>query len=282
MTGKFKLPLNRLFNYTDQDRVYIYLYVIFFVLISASFTGCADNGSIAGFKKYSTADNIANTIKYEPEKEFLIGIGDELAVHVWRHENLTAKVRVDSAGNIYLPLASKIHALDRTASDVKKEIEQVLSKYIVDPVVTVGIEVISSRKIYILGEVRTPGSYDIDRKITLWEAVAMAGGYTNDAKKDWLFVLSRDNKCQVGEIQVRAVVMKLSEVLQKGGLSEIYYPGDGDIIYVETMEIASVERFMKRVQNILSPIFTFEKIILSGDSIEKALHDKDNYPFIYN
>ncbi|MFO7884947.1 MAG: polysaccharide biosynthesis/export family protein [Desulfobacteraceae bacterium] len=241
-------------------------------------TGCGHHITTVNTEKSLKPGRLQTKTPSGYEKEFLLGTGDELSVSVWRQDNLSAQVTVDAAGNVYIPLAGKIRAQDRTASQVKDNIEKRLQTYIVDPVVTVSIQNIASKKIFVLGEVKTPGSYSLTRKMSLWEAVALAGGFLDDAKKDWLFVLKRTNN----QFKAIPVSMDLGRMMKSGSVADIYYPGNGDIIYVETKTIASVEKFMGRLQTILIPLFTFEKIILSGDAVEKVLSGGESTPFIYD
>ena len=70
---------------------------------------------------------------------FVLGVGDEIAVNVWRNDDLKRTVQIDPSGNIYLPLAGEIQACGLTISQLRGKIASGLSKYIIDPQVDINV-----------------------------------------------------------------------------------------------------------------------------------------------
>lgn len=132
---------------------------------------------------------------------YLIGLGDILEVSVWKNPELAVRVPVRPDGRISLPLVGEVEVAGLSPSAVRDLLSVKYQDFITGPGVSVVVAEINSRKIFIMGEVASSGVYDIVQPTRLMQALAMAGGVTNFAKKDHV-VLLRD----VGGEQQRTVV----------------------------------------------------------------------------
>lgn len=121
--------------------------------------------------------------------DYRIGPEDVIDVFVWKEPELSSSVVVRPDGKISLPLANEIDASGKTATDLRAEIIEKLNKYIAQPVVSVMIKQVNSLKISVLGEVRKPDMYRIKNRVTVLEAIAMAGGFTDLAKPTKVVVI---------------------------------------------------------------------------------------------
>jgi polysaccharide export outer membrane protein len=123
------------------------------------------------------------------EAEYRLGPEDVIEVFVWKEPELTTTVTVRPDGRISLPLASELEASGKTAAELQQEITTKLSKYVVQPVVNVMVKQVNSLKISVLGEVRRPDVYRIKNRVTVLDAIAMAGGFTDLARPNKVIVL---------------------------------------------------------------------------------------------
>jgi polysaccharide export outer membrane protein len=123
--------------------------------------------------------------------EYVIGKSDVLEINVWREQDLTRTITVRKDGRISLPLVDEVRAAGQTSLELKKAIEQKLSDYIDNPVVTVIVQEQASRKYYIIGEVVNTGEYPLMKDLTVLQAIALAGGFTEWADKDDILLLRR-------------------------------------------------------------------------------------------
>ena len=125
------------------------------------------------------------------EDEYSLGTGDRLRINVFGQVDLSGEFEVDSAGRISLPLVGDLLVVNRTLDNVKRMIVSALQPdYLKNP--QVGVEIISYRPFYIIGEVANPGSYPYVGGMRTINAVAMAGGFTYRAKqKDLLITRAR-------------------------------------------------------------------------------------------
>ena len=146
----------------------------------------------------SKEETAAETSKEETAAEtddnyYKIGKGDILEIIAWKEEDFTREVFVRIDGKITFPLLDDIHAAGRTTMEVKKEIETKLKEFIEDPIVTVILKSPMSQKFYILGEVLKTGEYQLAKKLTILQAFALAGGFTEWASKKEIILLRNEN-----------------------------------------------------------------------------------------
>lgn len=124
---------------------------------------------------------------------YKIGSGDILEIMTWKEPDFTREdilVRID--GKITFPLLDDIQAAGRTPLQVKEDIQIKLKDYISGPVVTVTVRNPASQRFYILGEVARTGEYDLVKDLTVLQAFALAGGFTEWASKKEIILFRRE------------------------------------------------------------------------------------------
>jgi polysaccharide export outer membrane protein len=125
------------------------------------------------------ADITGGPTGFEP---YILDTGDKLRVFVYGQPNLSRLYTVDQVGNIAIPLIGSVRARGRTTVDLTHAIAARLGReFVKDPQVTV--DVAQNRPFFILGEVRLPGQYPFVSGMTVEQAVAIGGGYTERASK---------------------------------------------------------------------------------------------------
>ena len=123
---------------------------------------------------------------------YRIAAGDTVRVTVYGHGDLSGEFEVGGDGRISLPLIQRVDAAGYSASELAAEIEEQLRPdYLKDP--KVSVEVIAYRPVFVLGEVREPGSYPYSTGMTVVKAIALAGGYTYRGARNKI-VLTRKNE----------------------------------------------------------------------------------------
>ena len=132
---------------------------------------------------------------------YIIGPEDVLSINVWREEALTRQVPVRSDGKISLPLVDEIHAAGLTPLQLKEKLTLRLKEFIDNPNVSVIVTQPNSQKIYVSGEVRTPGVYPLRGETTLLQIIPMAGGFTEWADQKKVLIIRKE-----GEKDKRIVV----------------------------------------------------------------------------
>jgi polysaccharide export outer membrane protein len=140
--------------------------------------------------------------------EYRIGGGDVLEIATWKEQELTRRdvlVRVD--GKISFPLLGDIAAAGMTPVELTETIQKGLTKYVTAPVVTVTVTNPGSQRVYVLGEVVRTGEYPLTKNLTVLQAFALAGGFTQWASKDEIILLRKDGpKEKIFKINYKDIV----------------------------------------------------------------------------
>jgi len=126
--------------------------------------------------------------------EYHIGIGDLLQITTWKEPELSMEqVLVRTDGKISFPLANDVQAAGSSPVELKRAIEAGLKEYVSNPVVTVHVISPNSQRIYVLGEVIRTGEYPLVKHLTVLQAFALAGGFTEWASKKEIILLRTEN-----------------------------------------------------------------------------------------
>jgi polysaccharide export outer membrane protein len=127
-------------------------------------------------------------------QDYEIGAGDILGITTWKEPDFTrGEVLVRLDGKITFPLLNDVLAAGLTTMDLKRAIENGLKDYVSNPVVTVNVRQPLSKRFYILGEVRRTGEYPLVKHLTVLQAFALAGGFTEWASKKEIILLRQEN-----------------------------------------------------------------------------------------
>ncbi|OGP09553.1 MAG: hypothetical protein A2X87_00035 [Deltaproteobacteria bacterium GWC2_42_51] len=194
--------------------------------------------------------------------EFVLGPGDEIEITVYRNEDLNRKILIPPDGIISYPLIGEIKVGGTGITLVRRQLTEELNKYIINPQVSISVLTLRSQKIFVLGEVGRPGMFQINGPLDAVEAISMAGGLTLDANGKSVLLIRGD----MSKPEIKT--LNIADFFKKGEFSENASLQKGDIIYVPSSYIASVDRFFKHLQNIISPIVLMETGIVLEPLVE--------------
>ena len=128
------------------------------------------------------------------QKDYIIASGDVLEITTWKEPELSRdEIIVRTDGKITFPLLNDVQAAGFSALELKRVCETGLKDYIDNPVVTVVIKRPESQKFYVLGEVINTGEYPINKNITVIQAIAMAGGFTEWASRKNIILMRKED-----------------------------------------------------------------------------------------
>lgn len=119
----------------------------------------------------------------DPPNAYAIGIGDVVEISVWKNPELSVTVPVRPDGRVSVPLLGDIQASGMTPRALTEDLTRRFKEFVTAPSVSVVIKEIHSRKVFVTGEVATPGAYDLQPRTKLMQVLAMAGGLTPYAKR---------------------------------------------------------------------------------------------------
>jgi polysaccharide export outer membrane protein len=128
---------------------------------------------------------------------YKIGVGDVLHILVWAEPQLTETAVVRPDGKVSLPLVSELEVAGQTPEAVQQTLTEQLNKFVRKPRVTVTVQEIHSRMVYITGEVQRPGAYPLLDVMNVVQLVARSGGLTDFAKQKQVYVLRAVNSERV-------------------------------------------------------------------------------------
>jgi polysaccharide export outer membrane protein len=170
-----------------------------------------------------------------PAKQYRINAGDELDVFVWGEDRLQRAVRVQPDGTFAFPLAGTIHAVGRGTSDVADEIrERIAVNYKSEPPdVTVSVREAAGMRFYVVGKVRTPGSFTSGTALNILQALSMAGGLAEFADVKHAVILRQTAAGQLVEPVKLAALLKGGRKLDKGALqTALPTLSSGDVLVI--------------------------------------------------
>ena len=160
------------------------------------------------------------------ENPYYLAPGDVLRVVVWKEPELTTDVFVRLDGRITVPLIGDVKAAGRTTEDLASEIRTRLRAFLEVPQVTLTVSQAVSARFYVIGEVVTSGSFPLSSRMTITQALAVAGGFREFAKRDRIVILREVN----GER--KAIPFNFRDLAAGTNLDQNIYLSSGDTIIV--------------------------------------------------
>ncbi len=167
--------------------------------------------------------------------DYRINAGDELDISVWGEERMQRTARVLPDGTISFPLAGTVNAASRTVADVSQEIrERIAPNYrSTPPDVTVAVREATGMRFYVVGKVRSPGSFPMGKPVDSLQALSMAGGLADFADVKNAVILRQNANGQVVEPVHLATVLKGHRRLKQGALANpLPMLNSGDVLVI--------------------------------------------------
>ena len=127
-----------------------------------------------------------------PAGEYVIDSGDVVQVRVWKNPELSVEVPVRPDGSISVPLLDDVPAAGMTARELKDLVTRELEEYIAHPDVTVIVQQMNSKRVYVLGEVARSGPVSLATPMRITDAISVAGGFGPFAVRDSVKLIRRE------------------------------------------------------------------------------------------
>jgi len=164
-------------------------------------------------------------LRFDSAAAFQIGPEDILDISVWKNPELSRTVPVRPDGKVSLPLVNDIQAAGLTPATLREQVTARLSDFIPAPEVSVVVREVHSRKVAVIGAVKTPGRFELKSPMTVLEVIALAQGFTDFASRDRIVVLRQSG----------ATTTRLPFNYRKiadGDAQENFFVRPGDIVVV--------------------------------------------------
>jgi polysaccharide export outer membrane protein len=147
----------------------------------------------------------------------------------------------------------------KTVFEIKGKVEAKLKKYLKNPMVDVAVIEFGSQRIYVLGEVRNPGMFILDHPMTALQALALTGGFTDDANREQIAWVR-------GSVDPDNIVLFNAETLNSSGDIRLV---SGDMIFIGRHKwagVGAVARDLVPILQLISlPIGTARDVALFQD-----------------
>jgi polysaccharide export outer membrane protein len=184
----------------------------------AALIGCSSAGT-------RPSDACAQPTSASPE--YIIGPGDELDVFVWRNPDLSTSIPVRPDGRISMPLVEDMVAVDKTPTQLARDIETILAEFIREPTVNIIVRSTGgATQIQVVGSVLTPQAVVYREGLTVLDAVVAAGGLSDFAAGNRAAIV-RTVDGQPLECRVR-----LDDLINDGDITQNIRLRPGDVVLV--------------------------------------------------
>jgi len=182
---------------------------------------------IAGLLTTLLLVGAASQVRAQQAPDYTMNAGDTLDISVWKEEDLTKKdVIIRPDGKFSFPLAGQVLARGRTAAEIEAEITTRLKRYVAEPVVSVSVKNLDGCRIYVIGQVTKAGSFVMNPRVNVLQALSLAGGMTPFAALNDVIVLRGSGESQ------RALPFHYGEVVKGRNLSQNVLLEAGDVVVV--------------------------------------------------
>lgn len=162
-----------------------------------------------------------------PTLDYRIGPGDVLAVEIWKEpESSTPGVLVRPDGRVSLSMIGELIIAGMSTVELEHALVEKYKEFIHDVRLTVIVKEIHSQKVYVMGEVKKPGAIQLQASMTILQALAEAGGFTDYAKRKKIIIL------HAGRLEKTAEVFNYEELERgQGRLGNVMLaPGDTVVV----------------------------------------------------
>ncbi|GLQ07933.1 XrtA/PEP-CTERM system exopolysaccharide export protein [Sneathiella chinensis] len=187
--------------------------------LSVFLSGCASQPELSG----AAPDTLASA------PDYVIGPRDELHIFVWQNPDLTVTVPVRPDGKISTPLIGDMQASEKTPEELGRNITERLTKYVVDPVVTVSVIEFAgpySQQVRIVGQAVQPMAIAFNDRMTVLDALIAVGGMTEFAAGNRSVIVRREAGVE------KSYRVRLADLLLDGDVSANVPLLPGDIIII--------------------------------------------------
>ncbi|QNN65705.1 polysaccharide export protein [Sphingomonas rhizophila] len=228
-------------------RIHAFKAVLPIIALGAAMSGCADKrGGPIAYDVGNFRPPDAPTV-VALEQGYKIAPLDTVTVKVFKMADLTGDYEVDLAGNISMPLIGEVKAIDMTTAQLDDVLtKQLGDKYLERPDVSVGMKASTRRSVTIDGAVKSAGSFPVNGPMTLMQALALAGGASEDANIHRVAIFRTiDGRRQ-------AAAFDLADIRQGKSPDPAIYAGD-----IVVIDGSRIKELQKRIMNNLSILSVF-------------------------
>ncbi|MBU4457648.1 MAG: SLBB domain-containing protein [Candidatus Omnitrophica bacterium] len=198
--------------------------------------GAAFNKSGADMPKLSRASAETAVVPVGPD--YVVGPGDTLIINIWGSVQETFPADVDREGKIMLPKAGPLYLWGLKIKDAEERIKKTLNRHYTNFNMDLSMGKLRDIQVYVMGEVKRPGSYNMNSQATIFQALYEAGGLTKLGTLRKISLMHADGKKET---------IDLYPFLLKGEMIRPSRVQSGDTIFVQTVgDVVAIAGNVKR------------------------------------
>ena len=194
------------------------------------------------------------------EEAYMLTPGDQLQILVTGHADISSPdsnrnssyiVRPD--GRFEFPLIGVVETRGKTVSVLEQELEKRLSEFIIDPDITINITTMGTTRVFVLGEVKRAGMFELTKNHRVLDALGAAGGFTEKAAKKRVYLIRNGREDTVQQIN-------MNKFLTKGDVSQNVVLQEGDCLYLTSNhKVSFLNDILLAAQRIMSGYYYYHK-----------------------
>ena len=219
--------------------------LVLLLLVVVIIYGCG------GQKPEPNLDLTQAEIKLPERPAYRIAVGDLLNIKFFYYPTYDVKVYVRPDGYVTIPLVGEVHVEGMKPSELEAIIRAKYSEVIAEPEVSVIVMEFAERRVFVFGEVKSPGAINYLGAMTIVDAIANAGGPLPSGRLSSVILMRRTETGQyIGQ------KVNVDEILESDRPNNIYLMPQ-DIIYVPMSTIAKVDTFVDQFFHKITPVWLF-------------------------
>ena len=208
-------------------------------LLATAVLSAAQNGPVPASVK-TTSSSADSDLRFQTRNpRYAIRAGDAFDVTFELSPEFNQSVTVQPDGFITLKGIGDIHVAGQTVPELTKTLHDAYDKILNDPLVVVVLKDFEKPYFTASGQLVHPGKYDLRGDVTLTEAIAMAGGFSDAAKHSQVLLFRR-----VNDDWIQAKIFNVKQMLKQGNLHEDPTLRPGDMVYVPKNALSKIKPFI--------------------------------------
>jgi protein involved in polysaccharide export with SLBB domain len=233
-----------------------FLYILILVLVSVNLAGCAsymnqskvEAESVLPEAKTLQPVSPASPVQAE-EKEYVLQPGDVISVAFFYFPRLDTTVKIRPDGYISLSPIDDVKAAGLNTRELDEKLTRLYAERIENPELTVTVKEFATQKIYVGGEVKSAGFFDLENNMTSLQAIFKAGGALNTGNLESVIIIRREK-----DGSPRLFSVNLKQDLESRKITNDIYLNSLDVVYIPQTMIARIDQFVEQYIDKLLPI----------------------------
>jgi len=224
-----------------------YLFYFSFTLVLLGLISCLNLNS-SGRIEFTASEPVGSSVQ-KTNGEYILQLGDVIDIKFYYHPELNERVIIRPDGKISLQLIDEVMGAGLTPSELDSILTEKYSKTLRGPEVAVIVKEFAGHKVYVGGEVESPGLFPTTGNLTALQAILQAGGFKDTAQLSNVVILRNQGP---QEVIIKIIDLK-KDLMTHASYNDILLK-PYDIVFVPKTTIAKINQFIAQYIDKLIPI----------------------------